>query len=92
MKTELESCQLYGKLTHYLDVVLILNERAESLGLDGAPCLSFLMSRDLLKRESECSAHRALSNAAAVVEAFKLHHLWINLLVLRCHFSKVLDL
>ena len=33
-----------------------------------------------------------LSNAAAVVEAFKLHHLWINLLVLRCHLSKVLDL
>ena len=31
--------------------MLILNERAESLGLDGAPCLSFLMSRDLLKRE-----------------------------------------
>ena len=44
--------------------MLILNERAESLGLDGAPCLPFLMSRDLL-RERECSAHRALSTTAA---------------------------
>ena len=43
--------------------MLILNERAESLGLDGAPRLSaFLMSRDLLRAER---AHRALSNSAA---------------------------
>ena len=43
-----------SKLTHYLDVVLILNERAETLGLDGAPRLSaFLMSRDLLRAERE---------------------------------------